>query len=288
MGEKNLLLLGPNGVHTISKLLGLVEVGQLALHPDQIGVRSVSDGAVNRTLAASADTVVALTGPGRVPVKVDVNTRQALGDGASFSIALALGQLVELLDHLGLVDVHAGVDSVGDSLVVELQVCLLVPRVFDGLQLGAVLAGGFGVQHQIVEGLQGGVGGAEDVGVVARVDCAGDEGCGFGVGTGDCEEVGAYESWLGSILVVWSSRRLTHDIGLSTNGNETVDVLANRHQDLASHVSALLGTRSLVLDVNTSRTLLNEQLRELHNSSQTTVSGVCVCNNRPQEIGVRC
>jgi hypothetical protein len=42
--------------------------------------------------------------------------------------------------------------------------------------------------------LEGGVGGAEDVGVVARVDCAGDEGGGFGVGAGDGEEVG---SWRG-------------------------------------------------------------------------------------------
>ena len=143
------------------------------------------------------------------------------------------------------------------------------------------------MEHQVVEGLQGWVGGAEDVVVVARVDCAGDEGCGFGVGTGDGEEVGACGSWLVDIQNLKNSRRLTHDIGLSTNGNKTVDVLADRHKDLASHVSALLGTRSLVLNVNTSSTLLNEQLRELHDSGQTTVSGVCVRNKRPQEIDVR-
>src|SRR5699024_7272255 len=34
--EGNLLLLGPDGVHTISKLLGLLVVGHLALHPNQI------------------------------------------------------------------------------------------------------------------------------------------------------------------------------------------------------------------------------------------------------------
>jgi hypothetical protein len=68
------------------------------------------------------------------------------------------------------------------------------------LQLGAVLAGRFSVQHQVVERLQGRVGGAEDVVVVARVDCAGDEGCGFGVGAGDGEEVGTCGSWVSFLM----------------------------------------------------------------------------------------
>jgi hypothetical protein len=72
--------------------------------------------------------------------------------------------------------------------------------------------------HQVVQRLQAGVGGAEDEGVVAVVDGGGDEGCGFGVGTGDSQEVGA---WFVLVLVcnVQYIRWLTHDIGLGTNGN---------------------------------------------------------------------
>jgi hypothetical protein len=62
------------------------------------------------------------------------------------------------------------------------------------------------VEHQVVEGLQGGVGGAEDVVVVARVDCAGDEGCGFRIGTGNGEEVGACGSWLVFDVEISTSR----------------------------------------------------------------------------------
>lgn len=81
---------------------------------------------------------------------------------------------------------------------------------------------------------------------------------------------------------------LTHDISLRANGDQTVDVLANRDQDLASHVSALLGSGSLVLDVNARGTLLDKQFGELHDSSEASVAGVCVCNKRPQEIDVGC
>lgn len=187
----NSLLLWPHGMHAIGKLLGLVEVGQLALHPDQIGVGCIGDGAVDGGLATSLQAVVALTRPGRVPVKVDVNASQAFGNGASLHIALALGLLVELFDHGGFVDVHAGVDGVCHGLVEKLQACLLGPGVFNGLQLSAGLSEGFGVEHQVVEGLEGGIGGAEDVVMVARVDGAGDEGCGFGISTGDGKEVRA-------------------------------------------------------------------------------------------------
>lgn len=79
---------------------------------------------------------------------------------------------------------------------------------------------------------------------------------------------------------------ITHDIGLSTNSNKTVDVLADWHQDLASHVSAFLCARSLIFDMNTSSTLLNEHFGQLHDSSQTTVSSVSIGNDWSEEIGV--
>ena len=63
-------------------------------------------------------------------------------------------------------------------------------------------------------------------------------------------------------------------------------MFADRNQNLASHVSTLLGARRLILDMNTSSSLLDKELGELHDSSETTVTGICVCNKRPQEIDV--
>jgi hypothetical protein len=40
--------------------------------------------------------------------------------------------------------------------------------------------------------------------------------------------------------------------------------------------------------VDTSSTLLDEELGELHNSSKTTVTGICVSNERSQEVDVGC
>lgn len=122
--------------------------------------------------------------------------------------------------------------------------------------------------------------------MVARVNGASDEGGGFGVGTGDSEEVGAWKM-LAICFARWSTGyRHTHDVGLSADGNETVDVFADRNQNLASHVSTLLGARRLVLNVNASSSLLDEQLGELHDSGETTVTGVCVRNKRSQEVNV--
>ena len=81
---------------------------------------------------------------------------------------------------------------------------------------------------------------------------------------------------------------LTHDIGLSADGDETVDVLADRNQDLAGHVSALLGAGSLIFNVNARSSLLDEELGELHDSSEATVTSVCVRNKGPQEVDVGC
>jgi hypothetical protein len=80
--------------------------------------------------------------------------------------------------------------------------------------------------------------------------------------------------------------KLTHNICLGTDGNQAVDVLADGHQDLSSHVSTLLGSWGLVLDVDTSSTLLNEELRQLHHGSQTSVSSIGISDNRAQIVDV--
>lgn len=171
--EENSLLLWPNGVDTIGEFFRLVEIGQLALHPDEIGIRRVRNRSRDGRLAPASDAIEAFACPGSVPVEMHIHARQALRYRARFGIALPLGLPLELGDHAGFVDVHAGVDGVGDGFVEELEVSLRVPGVFDGLQGGAGFAGGFGVEHEVVEGLEGGVGSAEDVGVVAGVDGAG-------------------------------------------------------------------------------------------------------------------
>ena len=104
--------------------------------------------------------------------------------------------------------------------------------------------------------------------MVTRVDGAGNEGGGFGVGAGDGEEVGTWKLLAGYLVREFASRcRPTHDISLSADGDETVDVFADRDQDLASHVSTLLSAGCLVLDVNASSSLLDKELGELHDGS---------------------
>jgi hypothetical protein len=147
VGDFDLLLLRPNGVHAIGEFLRLVEIGQLALHPDQIGIRRVRNRASDSGLTTPTNAVETLPRPRRVPVKVHIHTRQALGNRASFAVALALGELLEFGDQAGFVDVHTGVDGVSHSFVEEFKVCLRVPGVFDGLEVGAGFAGGFGVEH---------------------------------------------------------------------------------------------------------------------------------------------
>ena len=78
----------------------------------------------------------------------------------------------------------------------------------------------------------------------------------------------------------------THNICLRTDGDQTVDVLANGHKNLSSHVATLLGTRSLVLNVDTSSAALNKQLGQLHNRSQTTMSSVSVSDDGTQVVNV--
>lgn len=81
-------------------------------------------------------------------------------------------------------------------------------------------------------------------------------------------------------------KKHTHDIGLGTNGNQAVDMLADGHQDLSGHVPALLRSWGLVLDVNTGSTLLNEQFGQLHDCGQASVSSIGIGNDGPKVIDV--
>jgi hypothetical protein len=78
----------------------------------------------------------------------------------------------------------------------------------------------------------------------------------------------------------------THDIGLGADGNQSVDVLADRYKDLSSHVTTLLRSWRLILNVNTSSTLLDKKHGELHDRSQTSVSSVGIGNDWSEKVGV--
>jgi len=61
-------------------------------------------------------------------------------------------------------------------------------------------------------------------------------------------------------------------------------VLLDGDKNLAGHMSALLGSWSLVLDVDTCSTLLNEELGELHGGCETAMASVSVGNDGSQVI----
>ena len=267
--RENLLLLWPYGVNALGKLLSLLVVGQLALHPDGIGVRAIGDGAVDGAVAAALEAVVPFPRAGGVPVEEDVGPEDAAGDGAGIGVALALGLSDVLLLEGGLVAGElGGVNGGEDGIVEALEVGGGEPLVLNLLQLVAGLAGLLGGDHEVVEGLEVRVGAAEDEGVVAGVDGGGDEGGGLGVGAGDGDEVGA------------------HNVGLGADGDEAVDVLADGDEDLAGHVAALFGPGGLVLNVDAGGALLDEELGELHGGGQAAVARVGVGDEGPEVVDV--
>lgn len=63
-------------------------------------------------------------------------------------------------------------------------------------------------------------------------------------------------------------------------------MLADRHKYFARHVTAFLGTRSLILDVNTCRSILDEQLGKLHDRCEAAVTGISVGYDGSKEVRV--
>jgi hypothetical protein len=78
----------------------------------------------------------------------------------------------------------------------------------------------------------------------------------------------------------------THNISLRPNSNQTIDMFANRNQDLPSHMPALLRPRRLVLNMDTRSTLLNKQLGQFHDGSQASMSRISVGDDGAQVIDV--
>lgn len=78
----------------------------------------------------------------------------------------------------------------------------------------------------------------------------------------------------------------THDISLRSNSYQTIDMLADRYKYLSSHMSTLLRSRSLILNMNTGSSLLNKQFCQLHNGSQSSVSSISICDDGPEVVDV--
>jgi hypothetical protein len=135
-------------MHTIRELLCLRKVGQLRLHPYHIAVRCVGDGAIDSTLTATLVPVVPFSRSRCLPVEVHVHTRQTCSNGTGLGVTITLTLLQELVDHILLVDVYTGVDRVDDGFVVEFQVGLFRPCIFDGLELCTVLSSLFSGVHE--------------------------------------------------------------------------------------------------------------------------------------------
>lgn len=63
-------------------------------------------------------------------------------------------------------------------------------------------------------------------------------------------------------------------------------MLTDRHQYLSSHVTTFLRSWRLIFDVYTSRTLLDEQLCELHDSREPSMTSIRIGNDWSQEVGI--
>lgn len=178
-------------MNAIGEFLGLSEVGKLALHPDEISERSICKSTVDGTLAAALVAVVTLSCSGSRPVEVDVLSGELLSDSTSFSVALALRSLQEVVNGGLLVGDGALVNLLNGSLAEELKASLRHPLVFNSLELCTLFALGFCSVHEISERLKVGVCGTNDESMVAGIDGGGDEGSSLRVGSRDSKEIGA-------------------------------------------------------------------------------------------------
>lgn len=63
-------------------------------------------------------------------------------------------------------------------------------------------------------------------------------------------------------------------------------MFTNRDEHLSSHMTTLLRTGGLILNVNSSCTPFDKQLGQLHDCSQTTMTGISIGDNRTKVIDV--
>lgn len=143
-------MLGPDSVNTISELLRLSKVGQLALHPDSIGVRGISDCPVDSTITTTLQTVVTFSCPRCLPVEEDILAQHSPRNLSRLFVALALGLLLVSPLRGSLVTATVCVDGGQDGVVEALEVGGGEPLILDALEFWAGLVGGGGGHHEVV------------------------------------------------------------------------------------------------------------------------------------------
>mmetsp|Transcript_33377 Transcript_33377/g.71895 ORF Transcript_33377/g.71895 Transcript_33377/m.71895 type:complete len:438 (-) Transcript_33377:409-1722(-) len=241
-------LMGHRGTHFLGKLRGLCQDGLTCLHPNAVRIGGEGNGTFDAELRGTLDAIVALDGACGIPVEENIQTHVR----GSFP-HLVNGHLARVLQPLGGV-LALGLQLLGHSLREGHAACALFP----------VLVGA--LAHGLEEWLRSLDGDTLDVRMVNGID--------VGVDHGGRLRISARHQDQG---------RVQH-IGLKSDGNEALDVLLGRDQDLATHVSALLGARLLILDVNSRSAVLNEHLRQLHGGSDATMSSVSIRNDGVQIV----
>mmetsp|Transcript_26252 Transcript_26252/g.54066 ORF Transcript_26252/g.54066 Transcript_26252/m.54066 type:complete len:519 (-) Transcript_26252:151-1707(-) len=227
------------GLHRRGEVLGLAQNGLPRLHPHAVAVGSEGDGALDAEVRGALDAVVALNRARGVPVEVDVAGAES-GGGL---LHLRQRHLHGILEPLG--RVHAlRLQNLGHSIGVCHSARTLLPVLVSTLL------------DRIEERLAVLDGGTLDVGVVDRIDVGVDHGGGLRIGARD------------------KNQRRVEDVGLQAAGNEALDVLPRRYQDLAAHVPTLLRAWLLILDVDARSAVLDEHLCELHGRRKTSVTSV--------------
>mmetsp|Transcript_131743 Transcript_131743/g.294797 ORF Transcript_131743/g.294797 Transcript_131743/m.294797 type:complete len:543 (-) Transcript_131743:149-1777(-) len=232
-------LVGHSGLDLGGELDRLAEDRLARLHPDAVGIRGKRNGTLDAEVSGTLDAVVALDRACGVPIEVDVTGAKGSGGFAH----VPQGHLQGVLEPLGRINAlrlqHLGHGiRVGHAAgtVLPVLVSTLLDRIEERL---AVLDGG-----------------TLDVGVVDRIDVGVDHGGGLRIGARD------------------KNQRRVEDVGLQAAGNEALDVLPRRYQDLAAHVPALLRAWLLILDVDARSAVLDEHLCELHGRRKTSVTSV--------------
>jgi hypothetical protein len=156
------------------ELLRLSVVGQLALHPDHVGVWGIGDGSTHSALASSFESVESFPSSWGIPIKVDIDARKALSDGPTFRVAFSLRFLQVLVDQALLVDVHTSIDCINYGVLEQLQTGLGNPLIFDGLKVISKLSRAFRSKHQVIQRLEGRIGCTKNKSMISGVNCGSD------------------------------------------------------------------------------------------------------------------
>mmetsp|Transcript_28300 Transcript_28300/g.81856 ORF Transcript_28300/g.81856 Transcript_28300/m.81856 type:complete len:259 (-) Transcript_28300:741-1517(-) len=240
----------------IGELLGVGNAGDLGFHPNEIGTRSVSSGALDAVVNTGLELVVSFADSAKFPVEVDrvllandlVGGPTSLGVAQSVRIAgLPFGNHVTF----GPLTDGKRLDLGKDGLAECHQVGFRSPC------LGITC---------IEERSNTRSGNPEDERVVSTINVGIEESSGLGIRT--CHDDGAG----------------AHDVRRQTSSDEPITMFLRRYQNFAAHMATLLSSGLLVFEVNAGSTCLDEELGELHDGRESTMTSIAIGNYRGEVI----